>query len=179
MTDVKAFLDHFKKVRDFKAAFPLLLEDQAFRDALFGEIETNVYPYSEYASWIAGHFFEKYPAYFPAWVEPFRRILFTTDNHTVQRNLVHIFVHNKAALEDDGEFLELLIGFLGSATSLPALKVNAFKAIETQYLRAYPELVTELEHVIGLHKEDTRPSVQSLVRYFYKRYSKQLNAPIR
>jgi hypothetical protein len=176
MTDVKAFLEAFKKVRDFKAVFPLLLEDPAFRNALFGEIETNVYPYAAYASWIAEHFFERYPEQFPEWVPAFRKVLFTIDNHTVQRNLVHIFVHNKAALEDDGEFLELLIGFMRDPESLPALKVNAFKAIETQYLGAYPELVSELQQVIELHSEDARPSIRALVRYFYKRYSKQLNA---
>jgi hypothetical protein len=176
MTDVKAFLEAFRQVRDFKGSFPLLLEDTAFRTALFREMEPNVYPYAEYASWIAQHFFERHPEHFPEWVPFFRKILFTTGNHTVQRNLVHIFIHNKVALEDDGEFLELLIGFVRSAESLPALKVNAFKAIETQYFDAYPELIAELQLVIGLHKEDARPSIQALVRYFQQRYSKQLNA---
>jgi hypothetical protein len=175
MTDVKAFLEAFKKVRDFQSTFPLLLGNAAFRTSLFSQIERNSYPYSEYASWIAQHFFERYPEYFPEWVPVFRKVLFTVPNHTVQRNLVHIFIHNKAELEDDGEFLDLLIGLIGNPESLPALKVNAFKAIETQYLGAYPELITELQLVIGLHKEDTRPSIQALVRYFRQRYSKQLN----
>jgi hypothetical protein len=176
MSDVLAFLDAFKKERDFKAAFPLLINDERFRNELFSQIATNVYPYAEYASWLAQHFFEAYPSYFGTWVGPFKQILFATENHTVQRNLIHIFIFNKAPLEEDGEFLERLIGFVRSTDSLPALKVNAFKAIETQYLGAYPELITEMQLLMELHREDSRPSVQSLIRYFHNRYSRQLNA---
>jgi hypothetical protein len=176
MTDVAAFLDAFKKERDFRAAFPLLTSDDRFREELFARIAPNVYPYAEYASWLAQHFFEAYPSYFGPWVEPFKAILFSTANHTVQRNLVHIFIHNKVSLEDDGAFLELLTGFVRSSDSLPALKVNAFKAIETQYISAYPELIPELQLLMELHREDNRPSVQSMIRYFNKRYSRHLNA---
>jgi hypothetical protein len=175
MTDVIAFLDEFKQVRDFKSSFPLLLGDERFRNELFAQIETGRYPYSEYASWIASHFFEAHPSFFVEWAPKFRSVLLTITNHTVQRNLVHIFSRTKVGFEEDGEFLELLIGFIRNPESLPALKVNAFKAIETQYLKAYPELIPELQLLLQLHKEDNRPSIQSLIRYFTKRYSRHLN----
>lgn len=174
MTDAKSFLDAFKKVRDFNGAFPLLLNDADFRSALFAEVGTTEYPYPDYASWIAQHFFEKHPQYLPEWWPLFRSVLMRTANHTVQRNLLHILANVKQPLEDDGELLELLFTLLTNPETLPAGKVNAYRVLEKQYLEAYPELISELQLVFDLHKEDNRPSIRSIVRHFHKRYHTQL-----
>lgn len=174
MTDARTFLDGFKKTRDFNTAFPLLLDDADFRAALFAEVGAADYPYPEYASWIAQHFFEKYPQLLGEWTPQFREVLFTTTNHTVQRNLLHILANVKQPLEDDGELLELLFTLLAAPETLVAGKVNAFRAIEQQYLKAYPELVSELQLIFELHREDDRPSLRAIIRYFHKRYRKQL-----
>lgn len=176
MANAIAFLDDFRKMRDFSSAFPQLLADEAFRNELFDQIRYNKYPYAEYASWIAQRFFETYPDLLAPWTAIFRDLILTTSNHTVQRNLVHLFAHIKTGMEEDGLFLDRLMGFIASADALPALKVNAFKAIEIQYIHAYPELIPELQLLIDLHREDTRPSIQSLVRSFHKRYAKRLQS---
>jgi len=176
MTDVIAFLDTFKRTRDFKSVLPILLEDSGFRNHLFKQIASNQYPYSEYASWIAQHFFEKHPNLFESWIEPFKTIILTVENSSVQRNLLHIFATIKVSTEEDGLFLNQLIDLLKKNESPPALKVNAFKSIEKQYFKFYPELISEISLLMDLHREDTRPSIQSLRRYFQKQYSKQLNS---
>ena len=176
MTDVIAFLDSFKRTRDFKSVVPILLEDSGFRTSLFNQIASNKYPYSEYASWIAQHFFEEHPHLLESWIEPFKTIILTLDNSSIQRNLLHIFATINVSIEEDGLFLNQLIDFLKKNESPPALKVNAFKSIEKQYFKSYPELISEISLLMDLHREDTRPSIQSLRRYFQKKYSKQLNS---
>jgi hypothetical protein len=108
------------------------------------------------------------------WWPRFRAALMQTTNHTVQRNLLHILANVKQPLENDGELLELLFGILTAPETLPAGKVNAYRAIEKQYLKAYPELISELQLILDLHKEDDRPSIRSIVRHFHKRYQQQL-----
>lgn len=175
MESVRAYLDTFKRERDFKSAIRLLLQQPDFRMALFAEIPANVYPYSEYASWIAQHFYAAHPELFPESAASFREILLTISNPTIQRNLTHIFGEVKLPLEEDGVFLELLFRFLKSPESAPALKLQSYKSIGLQYVHTYPELISEMKTILDLHHEDQRPSVQSIIRHFYKRYSAQLD----
>ena len=175
MSEVRYFLDVFKTKRKFKSVFPRLKTDPEFRNALFSEIALNEYPYAEYASWIALHFYEHTRSDFSEWKSRFMEILQVTRNHTVQRNLVHIFTKVRADIADDGEFLSCLFAHFGNAESLAALKVNAYKAIEKQYLKAHPGLLPEIKLLMDLHREDERPSIQAIRRNFEKKYSKQLN----
>lgn len=174
MTDVIAFLDQFKRERNFTYVLPQMNEHPEFRSALLHQIERNVYPYSEYASWIAQHFFKTYPHYFEEWVSFFKTIILQTSNHSIQRNVTHLFMDNKVAIEEDGELLDCFLKTLVASDSLPALKMTSFRAIERQYFKAYPELINEVALIMELHKEDKRPSIQSIRRYFYKKYSKSL-----
>ncbi len=103
-------------------------------------------------------------------------IIETSPNHTVLRNLVHIFAYVKAHIQDNGQFLDCLMAHLENSESLPALKVNAYKAIDKQYLRFHPELLPEINLLIDLHAEDTRPSIVSMRKQFHKRYANQLKA---
>jgi hypothetical protein len=174
MSEVRDFLDIFKTKRKFKPLFPRLKTDPEFRNALFSEIALNEYPYAEYASWIAQHFYEHTRSDLSEWKQQFIDLLQTTRNHTVQRNLMHIFTRVKANVQDDGEFLSCMLAHFENPESLPALKVNAFKAIEKQYLRAHPELLSEVKLLMDLHANDERPSIQAMRRNFQKRYAKQL-----
>lgn len=176
MDSVRAFLEEFKQVRNFTTVIPRLAENKVFRVALFHEVLLQEYPYSDYASWIAQHFYKKHPELFEEMAGIFRDFLFKATNHSIQRNLTHIFGDIKLRMEEDGEFLELLFEFLKSSDSLPALKLHSLRAIELQYLTTYPELIIELKIILDLHKEDSRPSVQGLIRQFNKRYSKQLTS---
>ena len=175
MSEVRDFLDIFKTTRKFKSIFPRLKSDPEFRNALFSEIALNDYPYAEYASWIAVHFYEHTRSDFSEWKQQFIDLIQTTRNHTVQRNLVHIFTKVKANIQEDGEFLSCLFAHLENPESFPALKVNAYKAIEKQYLRAYPELLHEIKLLMDRHAQDGRASIQAMRRNFEKRYAKQLN----
>lgn len=175
MTDVIAFLDEFKRERNFISVLPQMQEHPEFRSALLHQIERNVYPYSEYASWIAQHFFKAYPQYFEEWVPFFKTIVLQTPNHSIQRNVTHLFMDNKVALEEDGELLDHFLKTFASPDSLPALKLTSFRSIERQYFKAYPELISEVALIMELHKEDKRPSIQSIRRYFYKKYASYLN----
>lgn len=172
MAAIHDFLDEFKVHRDFSQVLPRLVNDERFRAELFAQIEPNTYPYAEYASWIAVHFFQKHPNFLKPWIPQFQQILHTTKNHSVQRNLVSVFIYCKTDISDNGAFLDLLFGLLESNDSLPALKVNACKVIETQYLAAHPELLHELQALVALHEDDKRPSIASMVRNFHKRYAK-------
>ncbi|HLP54201.1 MAG TPA: hypothetical protein VK151_04195 [Fluviicola sp.] len=175
MTDVIAFLDQFKRERNFGSVLLQMNEHPEFRSAILHQVERGVYPYSEYASWIAQHFFKKYPQYFDEWVPFFRKILLHTSNHSIQRNVTHLFMDKKVAIEEDGELLDHFLKAFASADSLPALKLTSFKSIEQQYFKAYPELIREVALLMEMHKEDKRPSIQSIRRYFYKKYTPYLN----
>jgi len=175
MTDVLAFLDDFKKTRDFKSVLPLLLKDVHLRNGVFEQISTNRYPHAEHASWIAQHFFETYPNLLKPWIDSFKTTIVSLENSSIRRNLLHIFAHIQLSIEDDGVFLNQLLEFIKRTDSPTALKVNAFKTIEKQYFKPYPELILEISLLMDLHREDTRPSIQSLRRNFHKQYSKQLN----
>jgi len=174
MSEVRDFLDVFKTKRSFRPVLARLKKDEAFRTALFSEIEKDEYPYSEYASWIAQHYFEHTRSDFSEWRDAFMALIETSTNHTVLRNLVHIFAHLKADVKDNGEFLDCLMAHLENSESLPALKVNAYKAIARQYLKFHPELLPEVKMLIDLHAEDTRPSIISMRKQFDLRFAKQL-----
>lgn len=172
MSAIHDFLNEFRHTRDFSQLMPRLSADINFRRELFAEIAATDYPYPEYASWIALHYFKKHPQDWKQWVPLFRKTLLETTNHTVQRNIASALISCTEDMSDDVELLDQLFHFLGSNQSLPALKVNAFRVIEAQYLKKHPELLRELHGLILLHKEDSRPSVASIVRYFHKRYRK-------
>jgi len=174
MSEVRDFLDVFKTKRRFKSVFPRLKTDPEFRNALFSEIAVNDYPYAEYASWIAAHFYEHTRSDFSEWKDQFVELIQVTRNHTVQRNLVHIFTKVKANVQEDGEFLSSLFAHFENPESLPALKVNAYKAIVKQYLKAHPGLLSELKLLMDLHSQDERPSIKAMRKNFEKRYAKQI-----
>src|SRR3989338_3821781 len=106
MTDVIAFLDQFKRERNFTSVLPQMNEHPEFRSALLHQIERNVYPYSEYASWIAQHFFKAYPQYLEEWVPFFKTGLLQAPNHSIQRNGPPLFIGKKGDPEEDGELLD-------------------------------------------------------------------------
>lgn len=170
MLTAHAFLDTFRLNRDFSVALPLMERDSNFREALIRTMESGEYPYADHASWIAQRFFEQHPGIFMEWIPLVKRLVMFSGNHTIQRNMVHVFTRTPAAVEEDGELLDRLIFMIRSNDSLPALKVLAFRAVELQYLKAYPELLSELKALIEVLNEDGRPSIRSLVRNFKKRY---------
>lgn len=172
MSSIHDFLDEFRHTRDFSQLLPRLSTDVNFRRELFHEVATIPYPYPEYASWIAIHYFKKHPQDMKPFIPLFRKVLMETGNHTVQRNLASALISCPEDLSADGELVDVLFALLESNNSLPALKVNAFRVIEKHYLKKHPELLRELRALVLLHHEDKRPSIASMVRYFHKRYQK-------
>jgi hypothetical protein len=168
------FLLEFKQHRKMKPLLQRLKKDPQLRTEIFAEIEKDEYPFSEYASWIAQHFFEHTRSDFAEWMDAFIDILETTRNHTVQRNLVHIFTRVRCNVSENGRLLDIFFALLDDPGSLPALKVNSFKAIEKQYLKAYPELLSELKHRADLMGRDERPSLLAMNRNFMKKHRKEL-----
>lgn len=168
--DIQQRIQAFRKERHFGGILSELKNDSAFRNGLLHEMEEKEHPFPEYASWIAQHFFKQYPEYLPERIPFIRKVLMETTNHSVQRNVTHMFLNEPLPVSDDGELLNLFLSFLESPEALPALKYSAFRSIEKQYFDKYPELIPEVGHLLFLHKEDTRPSIQSLRRYFNKHY---------
>ncbi len=171
MSSVTDFLLDFKSHRDFKKTIPLLVENDSLRNAVFNEISSETYPFPEYSSWIAIHFFEKYPAYFTREKCDFLiEILLKTKNHTVQRNICTVLWHFKGDLTERTDLLDKLFFFLAETDSLPALRIHALKNIELHYLKKYPELLTEVFSVLELLEQHDLPSIRSMIRNFYKKY---------
>lgn len=166
----KERIQAFRKERQFTGIISEMIEDPVFRYDLLQEIACNEYPFPEYASWIAQHFFKQYPELLPDWIPFVRKVLLETTNHSVQRNLAHLFLNEPLPVSDDGELLNLFLSFLESPQALPALKYSAFRSIEKQYFAKYPELIPEVGELLFMHKEDLRPSIQSLRRYYNKQY---------
>lgn len=174
MMSARDFIDEFRKERNFAPVFPMLISDANFQEELFQVIACDEYKYADYAAWIAIHFFEKHPSYFQRWIDRFEIWMNESKNHSVQRNLCHVFLTSPVPLHDRGVLLDCLFRFVTSSDSLPALKVSAFKTIEFHYLKHYPEFLGELNEITSLWKNDNRPSIISLVTNFKKRNKKAL-----
>lgn len=173
MNSAQAFLIDFKSSRNFAETVPLLAKDKELRNRIFKEIENEEYPFPEYASWIAVHFFEKHPdlmdrQQFDSMVS----VLMNTSNHSVQRNLTNALVSAPFDCSENGELLDLLIGFLHQSEALPALKFHALRMIEHHFLPAYPELVRELRTLFEVISVHPKPSMQAMARNFEKKYCK-------
>lgn len=167
---IKERIQAFRKERRFDTILSEMKNDPALRDGIIRECADNEYPFPEYASWIAQHFFKQHPVFLPEWIPFIKEILLKTTNHSVQRNLTHVFIHESLSIGDDGELLDLFLSFLETPDALPALKYAAFRSLEKQYFSLYPELIPEVGHLLFIHKEDQRPSILSLRRYFNKKY---------
>lgn len=171
--DTKQFLLEFKSARDFTSAIPILVGDEEFRDALFREVANTEYPFPEYSSWIAIHFFEKYPQLMShKQYELLLNVLLKTENHTVQRNLTNVLVNHPFDCSENAELLDKCFQFLLDSEALPALKHHAFRLIEKHYLPAFPELVRELKPIFELMSTHPKKSMQSMARNFAKKYMK-------
>ncbi|TSJ48063.1 hypothetical protein [Fluviicola chungangensis] len=173
MNAAQEFLSDFKFTRNFSEVVPLLVRDAELKTAIFDEIRSKVYPFPEYASWIAVHFFEKHPELmtreeFDTMVSVLRK----TKNHSVQRNLTNALVNAPFDCSENGELLDLLIDFLHQPETLPALKHHAFRMIEQHYLPAYPELMRELRTLFEVISSHPKASMQAMSRKFEKKYRK-------
>jgi len=165
------FLDEFRKTRNFKVSNRLLYDSAAFREELFEQISTDEYPYSEYSSWIAIHFFKRHPKFFSeAFCNDFIRVLLSTNNHTVQRNVCAALFYYKGNLSENTELLDKLFFFLTDTDSLPALRVHALKNLEKHFLKRYPELLSEVVSAFELLEEHQQPSIRIMIRNFLKKH---------
>ena len=173
MNSAQAFLIDFKSSRNFAEAVPLLAKDNELRTAIFKEIENEEYPFPEYASWIAVHFFEKHPELMSRQqFDSMVSVLMSTSNHSVQRNLTNALVNAPFDCSENGELLDLLIDFLHQSEALPALEHHALRMIEQHFLPAYPELLRELRTLFEVISVHPRPSMQAMARNFEKKYRK-------
>lgn len=173
MNAAQEFLIDFKSTRNFVEAVPFLVKEKDLRTAIFEEIESDDYPFPEYASWIAVHFFEKHPdlmtrIQFDSMVV----VLIRTRNHSVQRNLANALVNAPFDCSENGELLDVVIDFLHQSEALPALKYHALRMIEKQYLPAYPELIRELRTLFEVIANHPKKSMQAMARNFEKKYRK-------
>jgi hypothetical protein len=173
MDVAKTFLLDFKSSRNFPEAVSLLVKDETLRFALFEEIECEEYPYPEYASWVAVHFFEKHPNLMTRnQFDLMVSVLIRTKNHSVQRNLSNALVYAPFDCQENGELLDVLIDFLHQSEALPALKYHALRMIEQHFLPAYPELMRELKTLFEVISNHPKKSMQSMSRNFEKKHRK-------
>src|SRR6218665_3101842 len=109
---VQEFLLDFRKTRDFKIVIPLLEGNENFRNKVFEQVGAKEYPFPEYSSWIAIHFFQKHPKLFTEnWCSFFIEILLKTHNHSMQRNICTTLFHYKGDLSENTELLDKLFDF--------------------------------------------------------------------
>lgn len=173
MNQAQEFLMEFKTHRDFKSVNMLLANNEELQIAIFREIENEEYPFPEYASWIAVHFFEKHPELMTReQFDSMVSVLINTGNHSVQRNVSNALVNAPFNCSENGELLDLLIDFLHQSEALPALKHHALRMIEHHYLAAYPELMRELRTLFEVLSNHPKPSMQAMARNFTKKYRK-------
>lgn len=173
MNTAQEFLTEFKTHRDFQSGTALLAKDEHLRKAIFEEIASEVYPFPEYSSWIAIHFFEKHPELMTR--EQFDlmvSVLLQTKNHSVQRNLSNALVCAPFDCSENGALLDLMIDFLHQSEALPALKYHALRMIEQHFLPAYPELMRELRTLFEVISNHPKKSMQAMARNFEKKYRK-------
>lgn len=173
MTLAQTFLNDFKSTRNFTEVIPFLVKDEELRTAVFEAVESEEYPFPEYASWIAVHFFEKHPnlmtrKQFDSMVS----VLIRTKNHSVQRNLSNALVNAPFDCSENGELLDVLIDFLHQSEALPALKFHALRMIEQHFLPTYPELMRELRTLFEVISNHPKKSMQAMARNFEKKYHK-------
>lgn len=173
MNAAQEFLSDFKSTRNFQEVVPLLVRDGELRTAVFEEIESETYPFPEYASWIAVHFFEKHPnLMIRNQFDSMISVLIRTKNHTVQRNVTNALVNAPYNCSENGELLDLLIDFLHQPEALPALKFHALRMIEKHFLPAYPELMRELKTLFEVISNHPKRSMEAMARNFEKKYRK-------
>lgn len=173
MIEAKSFLNEFKSSRNFAEVVPFLVKNEDLRAAVFREIASETYPFPEYSSWIAVHFFEKHPNLMTR--EQFDRmvsVLLRTENHSVQRNLSNALVNAPFDCSENGELLDRMIDFLHQSEALPALKYHALRMIEQHFLPAYPELMRELSTLFEVISNHPKKSMQAMARSFEKKYRK-------
>ena len=173
MNQAQAFLNEFKSTRNFAELVPVLAKDEVLRMAIFDEIASIEYPFPEYASWIAVHFYEKYPELMSRkQFDSMVSVLLQTTNHSVQRNLTNALVNAPFDCSENGELLDLLIDFLHQSEALPALKHHSLRMIEKHFLPVYPELMHELKTLFEVISNHPKASMQSMARNFEKKYHK-------
>ncbi|AEA45879.1 hypothetical protein [Fluviicola taffensis] len=173
MNAARDFLTEFKSIRNFAEIVPVLVKDEELRTSIFAEIESEEYPFPEYASWIAVHFFDKHPNLMTQnQFDSMISVLLKTSNHSVQRNLTNALVNAPFDCSENGEVLDLLIDFLHQSEALPALKYHALRMIEKHFLPAYPELMRELKTLFEVISNHPKKSMQSMARNFDKKYRK-------
>jgi hypothetical protein len=169
MKDVKAYILEFKQVRNFQAANTDLLADKSLREAVFSLIKEEEYPFPEYSSWIAVHFFSKdgmkENEYSLLW-----KTFVSTDNHTVQRNTLNALLSTQFPLSENGEVLDRIYQLISRPQTLPANLFAGFNVLEKHYLKKYPELLPELKAICLHLTQSEKASVKAMLRNFDKKH---------
>ncbi|MFN5984549.1 MAG: hypothetical protein ACK479_13865 [Fluviicola sp.] len=169
MKDVKAYILEFKQVRNFQAANTDLLADKILRDAVFSLIKEEEYPFPEYSSWIAVHFFSK-NGMKESEYELLWKTFVNTENHTVQRNTLNALLSTQFPLSENGEVLDRIFQLISKPQTLPANLFAGFNVLEKHYLKKYPELLPELKAICLHLTQSEKASVKAMLRSFDKKH---------
>ena len=169
MKDVKTYILEFKQVRNFQDVNTDFLADKTLRDAVFSLIEEEEYPFPEYSSWIAVHFFSKNgmkeSEYDLLW-----KTFVSTENHTVQRNTLNALLSTQFPLSENGEVLDRIFQLISKPQTLPANLFAGFNVLEKHYLKKYPELLPELKAICLHLTQSEKASVKAMLRNFDKKH---------
>lgn len=169
MKDVKEYLLEFKQVRNFQKANADLLANKGLRENVFSMIKEEEYPFAEYSSWIAVHFFSKNgmkeSEYTLLW-----KTFVRTENHTVQRNTLNALLSTQFPLSENGEVLDKIFVLLSKPHTLPANLFASFNVLDKHYLKKYPELLPELRAICLHLTQSEKASVKAMLKSFDKKY---------
>ena len=167
--EILAFCDLFREERNFEKANTFILQSEAQLPGMLALMQREKYPYSEHISWMLMHFSAKYPPLLFPFVPQLLQILSQTNNGTLRRNLLSVFL-NLPPLQVQSEWFDRLLEFIRNPDTKPAVKVNALKLSEHWFLHTWPELADEVREVLSLYAADERPSIRIMLRTFHKKY---------
>lgn len=167
--DILRFTEGFREHRSFEQAHAFILQKEAHLEGMVRIVLQERSPYAEHISWILVHFAAKYPPLLFPFVPRLLQCLEQTQNGTLKRNMLCIFL-NLPPLDAETAWFDRLLHYLRDPESKPAVKVNALKLTEHWFLHRWPELAAEVRETLQLLAEDDKPSVRSVIRNFNKKW---------
>ena len=128
-------------------------------------VNEEKYPYPEYGSWILIHIQKANPLF----VEPFQNklidVILKSSNQSVLRNCCNILQSISKTDYREAELLDRIIDFIKSNDNKVALQVYSLYCL-IPFVKAYPELKTELSSLVRLAVNERTPAYKVAVRKF-------------
>lgn len=163
MNETKELILSFQKNRDYSYFTKLAISRSNCIDELINLCYSNEFPFPNYSSWLLAQITDRYTEKTLPFHTKLIDCVLTSNNETVQRNILHALLVFPLSNYKDGEMLDFLFRQLNSTSTKVGIRVYSMYMI-SNFCKIYPELKNELLQSLSIENSHYTPAYHAAKR---------------